>query len=139
MNNSCYLLALLFISLICVHGYIPSPLFSATFSQDPTAHEKRNYKWILYDPEDSPEQQDIHNGIVVLNRTSNMNYVNLSASDGLQSIGYILPNIGGMGRGNITRQTAGWSFEGTYKIWNSLPWMKIFDLGNGPLIICQWW
>jgi len=107
------------------------PFFSATFNRDPTRGTERDYKWLRFDPNDDPEQQRIHHGLLVLDGSEKA-FVNLSTLTGPNSVGLELANVGGWtGRGSIAEGSAGWSFEVTLKPGKWSPWMKIMDLGNG--------
>lgn len=108
---------------------IPTPYFSATFTADPTRGKGRAYEWVDHDYRDSPTQQAIHQGIVVLSGDP-LSYINLTAHTGAQSVELTMDDIGGLGAGSGS--SLGWSFEVTFKAFTFELWAKLFDIGNGP-------
>lgn len=110
----------------------PTPFFDASFTTDPRAAAGGNttYGWVAQDADDATCGLNTHTGLLQLNGqyapTPFNNYANLSASTGPQSVGAVLPTIGGASAG--TGESAGWSFEITFKTQVAYTYSKIFDI-----------
>ena len=112
----------------------PVPLFDASFSADPRSAaggaSVANYGWVAQDADDATCGLTAHTGLLQVNGQYTPapagNYVNLSASSGPQSVGQVLPIIGGASVGS--GESAGWSFELTFKAQTAYRWAKIFDI-----------
>jgi hypothetical protein len=101
---------------INVHRRLPRPpLFDLSFSYDPRIRlggfaSSYSYRWQEYDPSDTigPDAR-FHAGHAVLTASSS-HFMNLSAPIGFNSVGVVLPGIGGRsyGAGNTKE---GWSLE----------------------------
>ena len=117
-------------------GIVPTaPIFNAPFAQNPTTAptvgSTTNYQWLAYDPTDTPANQRLHTGLVVLNGSSG-SFINLGTNAGPNSVGMVLPVVGGTGSGSGA--SAGLSIEVVFKA-VTLPTntyrAKIFDWGQG--------
>ena len=110
------------------------PLFNAPFVIDPRtvtsgASGSAGYSWIQTDPSDNAVNQSFHQGIVVLNGTGQ--YIDLTTVTGPNSIGMLLPVIGGQGFTASATQSV--TFEMVVKLMTtpSNGWAKLFDFGTG--------
>ena len=114
---------------------VPTPFFEATFDSDPRqSGVVANYGWEQQDADDVTCGLDSqHQGLLVLPgmyvpNVMQGSYVNLSESSGPNSIGQVLPIIGGPSSGS--GDAAGWSFELTLKVEVVYPWAKFFDIAQ---------
>ena len=127
---------------------VPTAFFDASFTTDPrAAGMTANYGWEQQDADDATcGLNSQHQGLLVLAgeyvpNTVPGGYVNLSTATGPDSIGQVLPVIGGMSAG--TDAAAGWSFEVTFKAEVVYAWSKLFDIAQpqnftNPNQICRY-
>jgi Concanavalin A-like lectin/glucanases superfamily len=111
------------------------PVFNAPFSQnpssDPAIGSNMNYQWFASDPNDTPANQQLHQGLIWINGSAS-SFVNLAVASGPNSIGVVLPVLGLPGSGNGSSQ--GLTVEVVIKfqyILSSWWRQKIFDFGQG--------
>jgi hypothetical protein len=112
-------------------GLTTPPYFELTFTTDPrsstVATTPFGYGWVDRDPRDPVNT--LHQGLLDLSALSRQ-HVDLQQTRGNQSLGFVLPQIGGFSSG--VGDAAGWSFEIVFLLRNvSLSWCKFFDTGNG--------
>ena len=113
------------------------PVFDLSFSNDPRLmlpqYAPHSYTWQDYDPTDNYANNSLyHGGHLVLSGSRNPHsFVNLSTPIGPNSVGVVLPRIGGDSQGT-GGTTPGWSFEFIVKINSQEAWAKLIDWGNGP-------
>ena len=116
------------------------PVFAASFGIDPRPYVggSAQYTWMPYDITDSSPNQLAHKGLIQLS-TSTSSYVDLNTNFGANSIGLIMPQVGGPGfystgapyfNGNNVNVNQGWSFEVVVKFASVGPWAKMFVIGN---------
>ena len=130
----------------------PTPWYSATFDTS-FSTSPSGWSYLSSDPSDTSCGITSHSGLLVLpGRTqpgngdpygysSNGPYVNLSTTGGNNGYTTALPgNIGGVGAGNVTLGTAGWTFEVAFKPTLLELWAKVFDLGQSQVYggLCQY-
>ena len=125
-------------------GSIPQPKFSMSGNSDPRTQSGMQYayNWTQYDAYDQTcGVSQYRSGLYVmpgLDQQFNTNgpFINLSQATGPNSIGQVLPNIGGQSSGTQSTigggatGTAGWSFEYMVKPALVETWAKLFDLGQ---------
>ena len=90
--------------------------YSNTFATNPITAlgvAAPTYQWVSFDPSDSNSAQSLHQGLLLLNGTTNAGgYANLTATSGSSAVAsYSLRAVGGQGTGAISDGTLGWSFE----------------------------
>jgi len=112
------------------------PIFVADFTESPytsagVTNTTANYLWAASDPSDSAAVAANHPGVLILNGGAT-NYIDLSTTQGPNSVGLLLPVFGGAGSGNAIAGTQGLTIEITVKLTASSTWSKIFDIGTGP-------
>ena len=114
-------------------GFGFDPFFSAPFSQNPApaVGGSTGYTWVQADPTDSAAVQAQHQGVILLNGTTNT-FVDLVQVTGPNSIGQSLPILFGQSAG--TGATYGWTVDVVFKAYSVQTWSKIFDLGTGANI-----
>ena len=120
-----------------MQAIVPTPpIFNAPFAQNPTmatlVASSTNYAWVPFDVNDTPANQALHQGIIVLNGSAT-SYVDLTTTLGPNSIGLLLPIIGLPGSGS-PGTTQGLSVEVSVKFptVNTAWWRpKVFDWGQG--------
>jgi len=120
---------------INVHFRLPRPpIFDLSFSYDPRPRlggpvSAYTYGWQEYDPADSisPDAR-FHQGHALLT-AANRHFINLSAPVGVNSVGVLLPSIGGRSYGSGNTKE-GWSFEFVVKIDSTGRFAKLIDWGN---------
>ena len=111
-----------------------APIFNAYFPTNPTAlvgaqATGLNYTWLQSDPADSPSVAAYHQGLVYLSGAPN-SYIDVGTATGANSVGVVLPLIGGPGSG--TGASQGWSVDLVVKFVNSSGgWAKLIDFGDG--------
>ena len=119
-----------------INGLVPTPpIFNAVFGQNPTTGgtvtAPTNYQWMQSDPNDSPANQALHQGLVQVNGGIT-SYVDLTTPYGPNSVGLVLPIIGTPGSG--TGATQGLTVETVVKF-PILPTntfrAKVWDWGSG--------
>ena len=125
-------------------GAVKAPVFSmGTASTDPRTQSGVTYAY-NWTQSDSMDQScgisAYRTGLIVmpgLDQQNNLNgpFINLSASTGANTIGQVMPNIGGQSSGTqstvgAATGTAGWSFEYMVKPATVETWAKLFDLGQ---------
>ena len=101
-----------------------TPIFSANFSSNPliSVTGASGYGWAQSLSTDTPATQAMRTGLLTLTAASSQ-YVNLSMPSGANSVGQVLPTVGG--------GTAGWSFELMLQAYSGADaWSKIMDLGS---------
>ena len=120
-------------------GIVPRmPVFNGAFGQNPTTAPSvgsyTNYGWIPFDPTDTSANQQLHQGLIVLNG-SIRSYVDLATTSGPNSCGLVLPIIGGAGSGTQNQftgqNTRGMTIEMVFKLTAVMSWSKLLDLGTG--------
>ena len=112
------------------------PVFDLSFSHDPrpwlSQYAPQSYGWQDFDPRDNYANNSLyHSGHLVLTGSrSPHSFVNLSTPVGPNSVGVVLPRIGGdsQGSGNTI---PGWTFEFIVKVNSREVWAKLIDWGNG--------
>ena len=106
-----------------------APIFNAPFSVDPatsgTIGSSPAYTWMLQDPQDSPQLQRLHQGLIFVNNS----YIDLSTASGPNSVGLVMPIFGLPGSGSVGG-TQGLSFEVVVKF-GAIPngWGKVSTRG----------
>ena len=120
-----------------LNATVPAPLFEATFGADPRSAAGgaavANYGWVSQDADDATCGLNQHQGLLQLSGQYGSNlpvggYVNLSANTGVDSIGQVLPTIGGASAGAVNTDAYGWSFEVVFKAELAYPNAKVFDI-----------
>jgi hypothetical protein len=115
------------------------PLFNANFSSNPallSSIGSTNYIWAAYDNNDTSANQQLHQGLAVLNGGP-LSWINISTTTGPNSCGLQIPTIGGP---SSSTTSPGWSFEFVWKpTGQTNTWAKLLDLGNGPVSGSQNW
>ena len=114
-------------------------VFSASFGIDPRPFigGTAMYNWMANDPSDSSSDRITHQGLISLS-SSSLSYVDLNTNFGANSIGLIMPQVGGqgfytgapyqgVGQANVNQ---GWTFELVVKFAHADGWAKMFQLGN---------
>ena len=121
---------------INAHILLPRPpVFDLSFSSDPRlllpqSSSYYNYSWQEFDPNDTfSSSARFHSGHLVLSAARG-NYVNLSTPVGPNTLGVVLPRIGGRQQA-ISGTSVGWSIEGVVKMDTTARWAKLLDWGNG--------
>lgn len=100
-----------------------TPFYSLSFTTNPGSGT--GYGWVNALPTDSAANQALHQGLITLSSASSQ-FINMSASSGANSVGSVLPTIGG--------GTAGWSFEVMFLSMSGADsWPKLFDIGTTRL------
>ena len=115
-----------------------APYFRATFPVSPTTAvgtqaAQLNYQWLQQDPSDSGATATAHQGLIRINGASS-SYIDLQTSQGPNSIGLVLPQLGGAGYYPYGAAQQGWTFETVVKFNQSAAsgsWPKVWFLGNG--------
>ena len=100
-----------------------TPLFSANFTSNPffTVPGASGYGWLPYVSTDTPSTQAMRTGLLSL--SGNAQWVNLALASGPNSIGQVLPTIGG--------GSAGWTIEIMLQaLTGADSWAKVYDLGT---------
>ena len=122
---------------INAHILLPRPpVFDLSFSSDPRLLLPQpaayyNYSWQDFDPADTfANSSRFHSGHLVLSAARG-NYVNLSTPTGPNTLGVVLPRIGGRQQA-ISGTSVGWSIEGVVKMDTTARSAKLLDWGNGP-------
>ena len=118
---------------------IPSTalFYAATFDSDPrllpSVGSYPTYGWMLTDSSDSTDDQNKHQGLLLLNGTNPVNgFVNLAQTSGPNSISTTAMGLfGGIGTGAVSDVTLGWTIEVTFKPFKQANYAKLYDLGNG--------
>ena len=101
-----------------------TPIFSLNFSTNPltSVAGATGYGWAQTLSSDSAGNQSLHTGLLTFD-ASQAQYVNLSQASGANSVGQVLPIIGG--------GTAGWSFElMLLSTAGADTWPKVMDIGQ---------
>ena len=116
------------------------PVFNANFSVNPTSlpgvGSTTNYGWTAFDGTDTSANQQLHQGLAVLNGGP-LSWINVSTTTGPNSCGLQIPTIGGP---SSSTTAPGWSFEFVWKpTGQTNTWAKLLDLGNGPVSGSQNW
>jgi hypothetical protein len=115
------------------------PVFNANFSSNPallSSIGSTNYIWAAYDNNDTSANQQLHQGLAVLNGGP-LSWINISTTTGPNSCGLQIPTIGGP---SSSTTSPGWSFEFVWKpTGQTNTWAKLLDLGNGPVSGSQNW
>ena len=110
-----------------------APILNAYFPSDPTSLVQAtalNYTWLQSDPADNASVAAYHQGLVSLSGGPNA-YIDLNTAYGGNSVGLVLPPIGGPGSGSGASQ--GWTVELVVKLTGSSGgWSKLVDFGDGP-------
>ena len=112
------------------------PVFDLSFSHDPRVmlpqYAPHSYSWQDYDPRDNYANNSLYHGghLVLTGSRTPHSFVNLSTPIGPNSVGVVLPRIGGDSQGT-GGTTPGWTFEFIVKINSQEPWAKLIDWGNG--------
>lgn len=115
------------------------PVFRASFPVSPATAvgaattAALNYQWLQSDPQDSPAQAALHQGVIRINGASS-SYIDLNTAVGPNSAGLILPTIGGAGQYAYGQPLQGWTFETVVKFNQTATagtWPKLWFLGNG--------
>ena len=112
-------------------------MFDLSFSNDPRLllpqFAPQTYGWQDFDPRDNYANNALyHGGHLVLTGSRNpYSFVNLSTPIGPNSVGVVLPRIGGDSQGTGGTQP-GWTFELIVKVNSQEQWAKLLDWGNGP-------
>ena len=103
-----------------------APVFNAVFGQNPAQYVGgvTNYQWMNNDTADSPALQALHQGILVLNGSSSLAYVDVSTPTGPQSIGLVMPIL-------CSQAGVGCTIEMVIKLTAYSTWQKVFDFGTG--------
>jgi len=121
---------------INAHILLPRPpVFDLSFSADPrlllpNPPAYYNYSWQDFDPDDSYSNSSrFHSGHLVLSAARG-NFINLSTPTGPNTLGVLLPRIGGRQQA-ISGTSVGWSIEGVVKMDSVERWAKLMDWGNG--------
>ena len=117
-----------------VHIVVPRPpIFDLSFSSDPRlllggASGAYQYSWQEFDPTDSyANGTRYHTGHLVLD-SRQRNWVDLSSPVGPESLGLVLPRIGGR-KNAISGTVMGWSFELIVKISTTASYGKVRHKG----------
>ena len=108
----------------------PQPIFALNFTTNPltTVAGASGYTWAASLATDPANVQQVRSGLLILSggasSCTNCNFVNLSVATGANSVGAVLPPIGG----GVT----GWSFEAMVQPTNggADTWPKLYDLGS---------
>ena len=101
-----------------------APLFSLPFTTNPltTVSGATGYNWTQSLATTWAANQTLHTGLLTLTGSSNQ-FINLALASGANSVGQVLPAIGG--------GDAGWSFEVMMlSTTGAGGWSKLFDLGS---------
>ena len=111
---------------------VPSPYYELSFTNNPTTAGVSQFQYLSVDSSDSGANQGFHKGLILLAGSSNVSYINMSATSGSPYYGgATLPQpIGGQSAGRLQSGTYGWSFEVVFKATAQVTWAKIFDIGN---------
>jgi len=107
-------------------------IFNGHFTTNPatTLGVTPGYTWVEYDNPDAPAaERDLHKGVLRFDGTAN-SWVNLSASSGINSVGFSLPMFGGASLGTGERQ--GVTLEVVAKFATVANWAKVFVLADQP-------
>ena len=113
------------------------PIFDLSFSNDPRVmlpqYAPHSYSWQDYDPRDNYADNSLYHGghLVLTGSRTPHSFVNLSTAIGPNSVGVVLPRIGGDSQGTGGTMP-GWTFEFIVKINSQESWAKLIDWGNGP-------
>ena len=98
-----------------------TPVYSLNFASNPGS-AAGGYGWVQSLSTDSAANQALHQGVLTLNPVLTQ-YVNMSAASGANSVGSVMPTIGG--------GTAGWTFEVEFQAYSGADtWPKVFDIGT---------
>ena len=125
---------------IAANAAVPiPPVFRASFPSNPASvvgvpATTLNYQWVANDGSNHP-------GVVQLSGSS-LSYIDLNTNAGTNSVGLVLPVIGGAGNYAYGQPNQGWTFETVVKFNGSSGngvWEKAWFVGNGGAIddICQ--
>jgi len=117
---------------------VPAPYFGLNFSANPV-QAGSDFSWTSVDEGDlSCNASLYHTGLLSLAGGADMSeslsigqFVNLSAATGPNSVGSVMPIIGGVpSNANFSSGAVGWSFEFTFKPEAVETWAKMFDAGG---------
>ena len=88
-----------------------------------------NYQWAQQDPSDTPANQALHQGVVILSgSTAGTSFIDVSTNTGPNSAGCVMPTMSSSYPG----LPQGWTFEFVVKFGTTAGgWSKLLDLGNG--------
>ena len=116
---------------------IRPPIFEVYFGTNPAlingiSGTTTSYSWLSVDTNDAQNVQSFHNGLLTFSGTNNQ-YADLTKNTGANSIGTILPNIGGPGSGigGNDGLIAGMSIDLVVKVSSGAVASRIFSTGNG--------
>ena len=116
---------------------VPRPaLFNGSFALNPQPYvapstgATLNYQWLQFDPMDSLTVAGKHQGLIVLSGAVG-SYIDLGTNQGANSVGMVMPTIGGAGFYPFGDPRQGMSFELVIKLNATSTWAKIACIGDG--------
>ena len=114
---------------MAVNAAVPvAPYFAASFSTNPAAAVSTpaallNYNWLQIDPNDTTTVQNSHSGLISIT-TSPQSFIDLNTALGPNSVGLVLPVVGGPGLYAYGQPNQGWTFEVVVKF-NQYPRLRL--------------
>ena len=111
-------------------GISRAPIVNAVFPADPSSSigTTRLYNWVASDPTDSSSVAAVHQGVIVLDGTTN-SFVDLTTPTGGNSAGLVMGTFGGPG--GSTGSAQGWTVEMVVKPTGNTPYTQLLTIGNG--------
>jgi len=112
-----------------------TPFWSLPTDNAPANGNGGAVTWLPNDPLDVPCGLDrYHSGLFDLAGASTPGevgpYLNVAEASGPNSVGSVIPQIGGLGAGSVTDGSAGWTFEFSVKAHSIETYAKLFDFSQ---------